>query len=74
MTATDPQPLHAALTDALADWPRITGQPVPVALFCAEAHPIDQSSLCSRLAGHTGLHVAGDDDDWGTDDDPKETR
>ena len=43
---------------------------VPSALFCAESHPFDPATLCSRLDGHAGLHVAGDGDDWS--DDPKE--
>lgn len=36
----------------------------PIRIFCAVAHPLDPAVLCSRLDGHTGLHVAGDGDDW----------
>lgn len=67
---TAPKPIEIVTPDA-----RRHGQPVPTALFCGAAHVWDPATLCSRLAGHTGLHVAGDGDDWDpTEHDTEETR
>jgi hypothetical protein len=61
---TTPQRLDAAITDVLATWATETGQPPPSSLFCAEAHPLDESTLCRRLDGHPGVHAAAGDDVW----------
>ncbi len=28
-----------------------------MAKFCAEPHPLDEATLCARLAGHPGNHT-----------------
>lgn len=73
MTTTDPQPLAEAMDSVIQTWHRRTGQTPPMAIFCAQSHPFDESTLCWRLDGHSGVHAA-DGKAWETTTDPKDNR
>lgn len=42
---------------------------------CGEGHPLDESTLCRRLVGHSGLHSSDGQDAWTepNDDDTRST-
>lgn len=64
MTTTDPQRLADALDDTVRGWAATTGQTPPSGLFCGQAHPWDDATLCRRLDGHGGVHAADTDNCW----------
>lgn len=63
MTA-QPVRLLDGLDDALDGWAAPARSLLPAAVFCAAAHPFDESILCRRLDGHSGLHASDGQDAW----------
>lgn len=72
MTA-EPELFRDAMETAISRWSTATGQSPPLAIFCADPHPLDPATLCRRLDGHDGSHAADGVDAWAAPTDPEET-
>lgn len=66
MTTTEPQRLLDGLCAALDTWAAPARERLPLAVFCAEPHPLDEAILCRHLDGHAGPHGSDREQEWPT--------